>query len=125
MLECFRPHIHDIEDIIADPATADAKKAAMLVQEQLPEFLNLLMQAQQQQQGAVPTPPPQIDPNNVLDHAMTLQQMEHEKELAQMDQQSQSQNAQQNAAQSMLEHQQQLQQLQAQAQAHPPNPAAA
>lgn len=114
MLECFRPHIHDIEDIIADPATADAKKAAMLVQEKLPEFLQLLMESQQQQG----TPPPQIDPNALLDHAVTLQTLEHNRETSKMDQQaamaSQMMDAAHTSNQSAQDHSQAMQQIAAQ-----------
>jgi hypothetical protein len=111
LLECFRPHIHDIEDIIADPATADAKKIAMLAQENMPELLRMLMESQQQQQPQQASP---LDPNNALDAGVQLQQMEHNKEMALMDQQSQAQSAQNTMQQSMLEHQQALEQIQAQ-----------
>lgn len=97
ILEAFRPHIHDIEDIIADPATADAKKVAQASQEMLPA----LLQAIQSGQGAqVPTAPP-VDPNNVLNHTMTLQQQQHEKEMNQMEQ---------TATQAAQAHEQQMQQ---------------
>lgn len=76
VLEAFRPHIHDIEDIIADPATADAKKVAAASKEMLPALMQML----QSQQSQPASSPPALDPNTVLDHSLQLQQMTHEKE---------------------------------------------
>jgi len=78
ILESFRPHIHDIEDIIADPATADAKKVAAASQEMLPQLLQAIQAGQ-----SPPAQSPPLDPNNILDHTMSLQQMQHDKELNQ------------------------------------------
>lgn len=97
VLEAFRPHIHDIEDIIADPATADAKKVAAASQEMLPALLQAIQAGQPA--ASVPTPPPTpLDPNNVMNHSLQLQQMQHEKDLQNMTQQ-QEQAAQAHAMQ--------------------------
>jgi hypothetical protein len=110
ILESFRPHIHDIEDIIADPATADAKKVAQASQEMLPQLLQLIQAGIPAAQ--IPTPPPTLDPNQVLNHTMTLQEHQHQKELQQMEQdataaqqaheQQMQQQEQQGSAQQML-----------------------
>lgn len=77
VLEAFRPHIHDIEEIIADPATADAKKVAAASQEILPQLLQAIQSGQ-----PAPAPPSQpLDTNALLSHSVSLQQMEHEKEM--------------------------------------------
>jgi hypothetical protein len=47
ILESFRPAIHDIEDIIADPQTAQAKQQAMELQQQHGALLNLIPHLQQ------------------------------------------------------------------------------
>lgn len=104
VLECFRPHIHEIEDIIADPATQEAKKLELQRQEQggdgmsnlvqlLPQLLQLQQQQQQMQQ----------------DKGLALQEMTHQRDMAQMDQHTQM-------TQMALQHQQEMgnQQLQAQ-----------
>ena len=112
ILESFRPHIHDIEDIIADPAIADAKKVAQASQEMLPQLLKMLQAGMPVSQ--IPIQPPPLDPNQVLNHTMTLQQQQHEKEVNQMDQNAQQ--ASQQHEQSMLQQSQQggMQQLLAQ-----------
>lgn len=112
ILEAFRPHIHDIEDIIADPATADAKKVAAASQEILPILLKQIQDSNAATAGQRPTP---LDPNNLLDHTMDLQRMTHEQEMAKMDasnqqaaQQHEAQMAQMNqqgaAQQTLLQH---------------------
>lgn len=128
MLESFRPHIHDIEDIISDPALADAKKAAMAQTENIGNILQLLpalLQHQQAMQGGQQQPL-QLDPNTLVsalsDHVgqqqdigLRLQEMQHEKDIQANDariQQMQAAQQQQAAAQ---QHQQQLQQMAAQA----------
>jgi len=115
MLECFRPHIHDIEDIIADPGIADAKKAAMQTQEQLPHLLSALTTMVGQQGAGGPQQPPPLDPNNALDAGLQLQQMQHEKEMQQNDARVQQMQAAQQQQQSQQEHQQQMEQLAKQA----------
>lgn len=125
MLESFRPHIHDIEDIIADPAIADAKKAAMVQTENMPDLIRLLPQLLQLQQGQQQQPTP-LDPNIALQHqadmaqtgadqSFRMQEMQHEKEMASMDQQTQAMKAQQQMQQQAAQHQQQMQQMAAQA----------
>ncbi|MDE1766560.1 MAG: hypothetical protein KGI27_09880 [Thaumarchaeota archaeon] len=125
MLEAFRPHIHDLEDIIADPAIAEAKRAAMVQTENLPELMRLLPQLLQLQQGQQQQPQ-QLDPNQLLqslgdmhqqnqDIGLQLQTQQHEREMAQMEQKSQAMQAQQQMQQAQVEHQQQLQQMAAQA----------
>lgn len=99
LLECFRPHIHDIEDIISDPATAQAKRVSMLSQEHMPELLGMMQS--QGQQGA-PAPPQSVTPDSALDAGMRLQEMSHEREM------------------SMQEHNQALAQMQKQADVAPP-----
>jgi hypothetical protein len=44
ILEAFRPAIHDVEEIIADPETVQANQQAMLGQEITPDLLNLIPQ---------------------------------------------------------------------------------
>lgn len=85
ILESFRPHIHDIEDIIADPATADAKKVAQASQEMLPTLMSALQAQQQQNAPQAPPQTPPLDPNNVLNASVQLQQMEHERETQRQD----------------------------------------
>lgn len=93
VLEAFRPHIHDIEDIIADPTTADAKKVAAASQELLPSLLQAIQSGQSAQIPAGATAPP-LDPNNVLNHTITLQQLQHDREMQQStNQQQQAQQA--------------------------------
>jgi hypothetical protein len=81
LLEAFRPHIHDIEDIVADPATAQAKRLAMLDQEQM----NILLRSMPGMFGS-------IQKHNAAnaDRGLALQQMEHAKEMQQMQQQADS-----------------------------------
>lgn len=120
MLECFRPHIHDIEDIIADPAIADAKKTAMIQAENIPHALNFLQNMMPQQQQ--PSTPPALDPNNVLQHAvdmhmqqqdagLALQEQQHEKDMAAHDQRIQQQQVQAQQQQADQQHQQAMQQM--------------
>jgi hypothetical protein len=42
ILEAFRPAIHDIEEILADPETAQAQQQAMFGQEITPDLLRLI-----------------------------------------------------------------------------------
>lgn len=44
ILEAFRPAIHDVEEIIADPETVQANQQAMFGQEITPDLLNLIPQ---------------------------------------------------------------------------------
>lgn len=133
VLEAFRPHVHDIEDIVADPSTAAAKQAAMERSDaikqlipNLPQILQLMHERDQSQQPSAAEPVSQSD---ALNHTMDLQRMVHEKEMAQMNQQAQAadqqhqlQMAQVQSAQSAQEHGQQLQQIAAQSAAKPPQP---
>jgi hypothetical protein len=105
ILEAFRPHIHDIEEIIADPATADAKKVAAASQEILPEILRQIQSSSLA--TAAPTPPPPLDPNNILDHTMDLQRMTHDQEMARQEQASQMQQQQHELALVQMQQQQQ------------------
>lgn len=50
ILESFRPTIHDIEKIVADPQTAQANKAAMQQQQQQQQIMELLPKLQQMAQ---------------------------------------------------------------------------
>ncbi len=118
ILESFRPHIHDIEDIIADPAIADAKKVAQASQEMLPQLLQLLQAGIPPAQ--IPDSPPQLDPNNILNHTMTLQQQQHEKELTRMEQDATQASQAHEAQMQQQEQMGAMQQIQAQAQARPP-----
>lgn len=113
ILESFRPHIHDIEDIIADPAIADAKKVAQASQEMLPQLLQMLQAGIPPAQ--IPNQAPPIDPNQILGHTLSLQQMQHEKEMTQQEasatagqqaheQQMQMQEQQGGMQQMMLQH---------------------
>jgi hypothetical protein len=47
ILESFRPHIHDIEKIIADPDTAEAKRMAMTRESSTGDLINLIPQLSQ------------------------------------------------------------------------------
>jgi hypothetical protein len=47
ILESFRPHIHDIENIIADPDTAEAKRMAMTRESSTGDLINLIPQLSQ------------------------------------------------------------------------------
>lgn len=77
ILEAFRPNIHDIEDIIADPAIAEAKHAQMQMDSTItPELLRLIPQLAGMQQQAQST---------VQDKSLELQRFAHEREMAQMD----------------------------------------
>jgi hypothetical protein len=105
ILEAFRPHIHDIEEIIADPATADAKKVAAASQEILPEILRQIQSSSPA--TAAPTSPPPLDPNNILDHTMDLQRMTHDQEMARQEQASQMQQQQHEMALAQMQQQQQ------------------
>jgi hypothetical protein len=55
ILEAFRPAIHDLEDIIADPATVEARKAAASAEQLTPEAVamipTLVQQAREAQQA--------------------------------------------------------------------------
>lgn len=44
ILEAFRPAVHDVEEIIADPETVQANQQAMFGQEITPDLLNLIPQ---------------------------------------------------------------------------------
>ena len=52
ILEAFRPQIHDIEDVISDPAIAEAKAVQMRQQESTGDMMALLPQLLQMQQNA-------------------------------------------------------------------------
>jgi hypothetical protein len=119
ILECFRPHIHDIEEIIADPATAEAKRVAMLAQQQLPELLGLLQQQAQATQGTPPTP---VAPGQAFDAGMELQRMTHEREMQQVEQQAVQQQQAAEAAARQAETDNQLKIIEAQAKANKAQP---
>ena len=110
LLESFRPHIHDIEDIVSDPATAEAKKVAMTQQENLPHLIGLIPQLLQQMQQGQPQQA-QLDPNNVADAGLRLQEMQHEKDMQQAEGQQQQAAAQAQQQQAAQEHAQQMQQM--------------
>jgi hypothetical protein len=80
ILEAFRPNIHDIEDIISDPAFAEAKRVEMQQQEHGSDMINLIPQLLQHQREQQATQ---------QDQSLQLQKLQHEKEMAQMDQQTQ------------------------------------
>ena len=100
ILECFRPHIYEIEDIIADPAMQQAKKLEMQHTASTSDLINLIpsllqhVQTSKQQQQ---------------DAGLALQEQTHQRDLAQQDQHIQM-------AQMALQHTQEMgnQQLQAQ-----------
>jgi len=109
MLEAFRPHIHDIEDIIADPAIVEAKKAEMQQNELGSDMLRMIPQLLQMKQDQT---------SGGQDATLELQRQQHEREMQkgemqiQQSQQAAEQQSQQQAmAQSQLEHQQTMQQL--------------
>jgi hypothetical protein len=108
ILEAFRPAIHDIEDIIADPATQEAKKLELQQQERGGDLIGLIPQLLQQQQTAQ---------QGQQDKALELQRMQHQQDMQKMDMQGQmAMQAQQQA------HQMALQQGQLQAQQQSQNP---
>jgi hypothetical protein len=78
ILEAFRPAIHDIENIVADPSTAEARKAATqnndVLTPQLVGMIPQLVQLQQSQQS------------QQNDMGLQLQRMELEKQAQQMEQ---------------------------------------
>ena len=92
VLEAFRPTIHDIEDIIADPAIAEAKKAEMQQSEITPDLVRMIPQLAQLSQSSS-----QQQHSQTLD----LQRHQHEVEMAQGDQKIA-------AAQAMMQHSQQM-----------------
>lgn len=76
IIESFRPTIHDIDNLMVDPATAQAREAAIHYQEisqQVPQLIQAAQDAQQQQ----------------VDVSLKLQEMEHQKQLAEIDKQMQ------------------------------------
>lgn len=52
IMEAFRPAIRDIEQVIADPATIEANKAAYMQQQIMPQVLGMIPQMNQQNQQA-------------------------------------------------------------------------
>jgi hypothetical protein len=100
ILECFRPHIYEIEDIIADPAMQQAKKLEMTQQASVSHLIGLLPALLQHSQTQT---------QQEQDKGLALQEQTHQRDLAQMDQHIQ-------VAQMALQHTQEMgaQNLQAQ-----------
>lgn len=98
ILEGFRPAIHDLDDIIADPATQKAKEAAMQNEQVTPEFLRMLPQLvdmahkqqieqvqvqQQQQQQALEQRKQELEEIKVqLDFALEKAKIDYERAKA-------------------------------------------
>lgn len=94
ILESFRPAIHDIEDIIADPQTVEANKVAMQQQEQTGQLIGMIpelarmaheqskAQAElglQQQQAQLDAHGQEADrQQKAVDQAIEMQRMKHE-----------------------------------------------
>ena len=76
VLEAFRPTIHDIEDIISDPAFAAAKKVEMQNSDMAPDLLRLLPQLAKMQHTQQQTE---------QDKSLELQKFQHQTEMDQMD----------------------------------------
>jgi hypothetical protein len=100
ILEAFRPAIHDIEEIIADPATIEANKMASMQEQITPDLLRMIPQlsqlaAQVNQQQA--------------DQGLEMQRMVHEGEMQKMQMAQQQQqmimDAQSQAAQMAMQQQ--------------------
>lgn len=76
ILEAFRPAIHDVEEIIADPETVQANQQAMFGQEITPDLLNLipqLVRLNNERQAR------QFDQAQVnAEHAMSVHQQNHD-----------------------------------------------
>jgi hypothetical protein len=98
ILEAFRPAIHDLENIIADPATAEARKIAMqnenVITPQLVGMIPQLVQMQQTQQ------------QQQADMSMQLQQMELQKQEMELQQRQQAMAEAQAVQQAMVQQQQ-------------------
>lgn len=74
IVESFRPTIRDIENIVADPSTAEARRASMLTEEQLmPQVVGMVPQLIQAQQATQ---------QGVIDIGLKLQEMELQKQEA-------------------------------------------
>ena len=99
ILECFRPHIHEIEDIISDPATQQAKKIEMMQQGSTSDLIGLLPHLLNASQGQA-------------DKGQQLQEQTHAMEMAKMEQTTQLAQAALQHAQEMGAQQLQSQQLQ-------------
>lgn len=112
VLEAFRPTIHDIEDIVADPATAEAKKLEMQQQENTGNLINLIPHLLQHTQTSN---------QNSQDTALELQKMQHAQDLQKMDAQTQqAQMASQQQHEMGLQQQQLASQQQIARQKQPP-----
>lgn len=92
ILEAFRPTIHDIDNIITDPETAEAKKLSMKQDQLAPDLLALLPQLSQMAQQAN---------QSEVDKGLELQRMEHERDIQSKELALQNQ-------QIMLAHQQEM-----------------
>lgn len=77
ILEAFRPAIHDIEDIIADPETAAAKAAQMKEDEGMKDMIGLIPQLLQMKQNASQAQ---------VDSQTEFSRMQHEREMQQQQQ---------------------------------------
>jgi len=110
VLECFRPHIHEIEDIIADPATQEAKKIEMQNQASTSDLIGLIPQLLQHQQ---------LQGQQQHQQSLDLQRLTHEQDSAKQEQATQLAQMALQHTQEMGAQQLQQQQLQQQAQQSP------
>ena len=94
ILEAFRPQIHDIEDVIADPEIAEAKAVQMRQADAAPDMMAMLPQLLQMQHNAGQAQ---------QDTQTEFIRMQHEKEM-----QSQAQAHQQAMQQAQMQGQMQL-----------------
>jgi hypothetical protein len=93
ILEAFRPAIHDIEDIIADPETVQANQAAMMGREivtpELVKMIPQLLQAQQTQQQQHADIHQKAHDNHATDVNQGLAIAKHRQDQQALDQQAQ------------------------------------
>ncbi len=91
ILEAFRPAIHDLEDIIADPETAVAKQAAMSNEQITPDMLRQMVQMiqmsqeveQQKQQAALQQQQAAMEiAGQQQDMALQERKMQHDEAMA-------------------------------------------
>ena len=83
ILEAFRPAIHDVEEIIADPETVQANQQAMFGQEITPDLLNLIPQLVRLNNERQSRQFDQAQLN--AEHAMAVHKQNHDHSIANVD----------------------------------------
>ena len=98
IVESFRPAIRDIDNIVADPSTAEARRVAMQTEDQLmPQMIGMIPQLLQQQNA---------QQQQQVDISMRLQEMELQKQEAAMQAALQQQQMAMQQQQMMMQQQQ-------------------